>query len=151
MGSTQNEKDMGSLNLVCPMCCGETFNNPQSLKYHLLSMTDNLYCPGCSQRSDSVMALIQHLDRCGQSVESEVSGELEQEHGRDARQELEPDTEVLMVRMDEKLPRLCLYSSRCLIILILEYQCRRDRSKFPSNCKRQWYHDSRGTPNNKSG
>ncbi|XP_015115857.1 zinc finger protein 879 [Diachasma alloeum] len=56
---------MGSSLLVCPMCCGETFNSSQSLKYHLLSMTDNLYCPGCSQRSESVAALIQHLDACG--------------------------------------------------------------------------------------
>ncbi|XP_034180367.1 uncharacterized protein LOC117604432 isoform X1 [Osmia lignaria lignaria] len=88
---------MGSLNLVCPMCCGETFNNPQSLKYHLLSMTDNLYCPGCSQRSDSVMALIQHLDRCGQSVESDdVPPEPKHEPGQEAQQESEPDTEVLM-------------------------------------------------------
>ncbi|CAL1678334.1 unnamed protein product [Lasius platythorax] len=63
---------MGSLNLICPMCCGETFNNPQSLKYHLLSMTDNLYCPGCSQRSDSVAALIQHLDKCEQDLERKV-------------------------------------------------------------------------------
>ncbi|XP_012252893.1 zinc finger protein 557 isoform X2 [Athalia rosae] len=63
---------MGSLSLVCPMCCGETFNSPQSLKYHLLSITDNLYCPSCSQRFDSVLALIQHLDRCGQSPEPET-------------------------------------------------------------------------------
>ncbi|CAL7933393.1 unnamed protein product [Xylocopa violacea] len=88
---------MGSLNLICPMCCGETFNNPQSLKYHLLSMTDNLYCPGCSQRSDSVMALIQHLDRCGQSVESEESSEAKHESGQEIQeQESEADTEVLM-------------------------------------------------------
>ncbi|XP_011255164.1 zinc finger protein 658B isoform X1 [Camponotus floridanus] len=63
---------MGSLNLICPMCCGETFNNSESLKYHLLSITDNLYCPGCSQRSDSVAALIQHLDKCKQDLERKV-------------------------------------------------------------------------------
>lgn len=67
---------MGSLNLVCPMCCGETFNNPQSLKYHLLSMTDNLYCPGCSQRFDSVSALIQHLDKCEQGIEYKVESDM---------------------------------------------------------------------------
>ncbi|KAK0166299.1 hypothetical protein PV328_004732 [Microctonus aethiopoides] len=61
---------MGSSILVCPMCCGETFNNSQSLKYHLLSMTDNLYCPSCSQRTDSVTALIQHLDKCGQEQQN---------------------------------------------------------------------------------
>ncbi|XP_033209820.1 zinc finger protein 23-like isoform X2 [Belonocnema kinseyi] len=62
---------MGSLTLDCPLCCGETFHNPQSLKYHLLSMTDNLYCPGCSERLDSVLALIRHLDSCGQSSDLE--------------------------------------------------------------------------------
>ncbi|XP_026671777.1 zinc finger protein 595-like isoform X2 [Ceratina calcarata] len=92
---------MGSLNLVCPMCCGETFNNPQSLKYHLLSMTDNLYCPGCSQRSDSVMALIQHLDQCGQSMDADqASPEVKDEHSGQQeeaqQQESETETEVLM-------------------------------------------------------
>lgn len=60
-------------------------------------MTDNLYCPGCSQRSDSVMALIQHLDRCGQSVESEASSESKRDTEEDVQQESQPvDTEVLM-------------------------------------------------------
>lgn len=54
------------------MCCGETFTSSQSLKYHLLSMTDNLYCPGCSERSDSVLALIEHLDYCGQPEETKL-------------------------------------------------------------------------------
>lgn len=82
------------------MCCGETFNNPQSLKYHLLSMTDNLYCPGCSQRSDSVTALIQHLDRCGQSVELEASSDAEHEPDEQkAQEESQADAEVLMVRI----------------------------------------------------
>ncbi|XP_012542039.1 zinc finger protein 184 [Monomorium pharaonis] len=63
---------MGTLNLICPMCCGETFNNPQSLKHHLLNMTSNLYCPGCSQRSDSVTALIQHLDMCEHELRCRV-------------------------------------------------------------------------------
>lgn len=65
-------KKMGSMSLVCPMCCGETFTSSQSLKYHLLSMTDNLYCPGCSERSDSVLALIEHLDYCGQPEETKL-------------------------------------------------------------------------------
>ena len=56
---------------MCPMCCGETFTNPESLKYHLLQMTDNLYCPGCSIRTYSIAALIQHLDCCGKEVEDE--------------------------------------------------------------------------------
>ncbi|XP_008550811.1 zinc finger protein 595 isoform X2 [Microplitis demolitor] len=56
---------MGSSVIMCPMCCNESFSNLRSLKYHLLSMTDNLYCPGCSLRSDSVDDLIRHLDKCG--------------------------------------------------------------------------------------
>lgn len=79
------------------MCCGETFNNPQSLKYHLLSMTDNLYCPGCSQRSDSVMALIQHLDRCGCTESETTLAESNREQEQESQQESQPDAEVLMV------------------------------------------------------
>lgn len=60
-------------------------------------MTDNLYCPSCSQRFDSVMALIQHLDRCGQSIESEASSESKYEPKEETQQESQPDTEVLMV------------------------------------------------------
>ncbi|XP_016837124.1 zinc finger protein 813 [Nasonia vitripennis] len=67
---------MGSLSLTCPMCCGETFNNSESLKYHLLSITDNLYCPGCSIRTYSMAALIQHLDCCGKQEEPEEQQKL---------------------------------------------------------------------------
>lgn len=88
------KSNMGSLNLVCPMCCGESFNNPQSLKYHLLSMTDNLYCPACSLRSDSVMALIQHLDRCGQGLNPEKQISKDMKH---PPLELDHSTELLMV------------------------------------------------------
>ncbi|XP_035739180.1 zinc finger protein 595-like isoform X2 [Vespa mandarinia] len=87
---------MGSLNLICPMCCGETFNDPQSLKYHLLSMTDNLYCPGCSQRSDSVMALIQHLDRCGQDSEQEMHQDTEENLEQETSKGTVTASEVLM-------------------------------------------------------
>ncbi|XP_014234255.1 zinc finger protein 774-like [Trichogramma pretiosum] len=55
---------MGSISLTCPLCCGETFDNFESLKYHLLSITDNLYCPGCSLRMHSIAELTQHLDAC---------------------------------------------------------------------------------------
>ncbi|KAI4488855.1 hypothetical protein M0804_004353 [Polistes exclamans] len=87
---------MGSLNLICPMCCGETFNDPQSLKYHLLSMTDNLYCPGCSQRSDSVTALIQHLDRCGQDLDSKTFQDNEENNKQKTCKETVTTSEVLM-------------------------------------------------------
>ncbi|KAL6254897.1 hypothetical protein P5V15_014238 [Pogonomyrmex californicus] len=87
---------MGSLNLICPMCCGETFNNPQSLKYHLLSMTDNLYCPGCSQRSDSVSALIQHLDMCEQDLKYKVKPEIMTDKFRKGGKESEIKMDVLM-------------------------------------------------------
>lgn len=70
------ESIMGSLSLVCPMCCGESFDNSRSLKYHLLSMTDNLYCPSCSQRSDSVTALIRHLDKCEQDFEHKAKSDI---------------------------------------------------------------------------
>ncbi|XP_015184803.1 PREDICTED: zinc finger protein 845-like isoform X2 [Polistes dominula] len=87
---------MGSLNLICPMCCGETFNDPQSLKYHLLSMTDNLYCPGCSQRSDSVMALIQHLDRCGQDFNPKEFEDIKENKKQETCKETVIASEVLM-------------------------------------------------------
>lgn len=80
---------MGSMSLICPMCCGETFTSSQSLKYHLLSMTDNLYCPGCSERSDSVLALIEHLDYCGQP-DSEAKLNLK-------RKKHEKDCQLLLV------------------------------------------------------
>ncbi|XP_032676793.1 zinc finger protein 208-like isoform X2 [Odontomachus brunneus] len=86
---------MGSLNLVCPMCCGETFNNPQSLKYHLLSITDNLYCPGCSQRSDSVTALIQHLDKCQQGLQRKIKPEVIMDTARKVCKESENRANIL--------------------------------------------------------
>ncbi|XP_011136539.1 zinc finger protein 184 isoform X2 [Harpegnathos saltator] len=86
---------MGSLNLVCPMCCGETFNNPQSLKYHLLSITDNLYCPGCSQRSDSVVALIQHLDKCQQGLQRKIKSEVLMDKARKVSKESENKGNIL--------------------------------------------------------
>lgn len=92
---------MGTLNLVCPMCCGETFNNPQSLKYHLLSITDNLYCPGCSQRFDSVAILIQHLDKCQQGLERKMKSDILIDKIRKANKELEKP-EILMVGSAKK-------------------------------------------------
>ncbi|XP_058806231.1 zinc finger protein 90 [Phymastichus coffea] len=55
---------MGSVSLICPMCCQETFSNLELLKDHLLNVMNNLYCPGCSEQIPSLSALIQHLDCC---------------------------------------------------------------------------------------
>jgi hypothetical protein len=54
--------------LVCPLCCDEEFSSQLSLRYHLLSITDNVYCPECSQRFDSILQLADHLDgMCGKA------------------------------------------------------------------------------------
>lgn len=54
--------------LVCPLCCDEEFSNQLSLRYHLLSITDNVYCPECCQRFDSILQLADHLDgMCGKA------------------------------------------------------------------------------------
>ena len=54
--------------LVCPLCCDEEFSNQLSLRYHLLSITDNVYCPECCQRFDSILQLAEHLDgMCGKA------------------------------------------------------------------------------------
>jgi hypothetical protein len=58
--------NMGTL--VCPLCCDEEFSNQLSLRYHLLSITDNVYCPECCQRFDSILQLADHLDgMCGKA------------------------------------------------------------------------------------
>lgn len=52
--------------LTCPLCCGDEFTDQLSLRYHLLSMIDNVYCPQCSQRFDTILQLAKHLDgMCG--------------------------------------------------------------------------------------
>ncbi|XP_066597849.1 zinc finger protein 555-like isoform X2 [Prorops nasuta] len=90
---------MGSLSLACPMCCDETFSNLQSLKYHILSITDNLFCPGCSKRSESVMALIKHLDQCGQDPESDDQEEAEAELKKERKPKI--NSKTLMDQMDQ--------------------------------------------------
>ncbi|KYN45291.1 hypothetical protein ALC56_00255 [Trachymyrmex septentrionalis] len=96
---------MGTLNLICPMCCGETFNNTQSLKYHLLSMTDNLYCPGCSQRSDSVTALIQHLDMCEHDLRYRMKPEILTDKLRKGGKEPEIKMDLLLDVKGQQLNR----------------------------------------------
>lgn len=105
---------MGSLTLDCPLCCGETFHNPQSLKYHLLSMTDNLYCPGCSERLDSVLALIRHLDSCGQSSDLEKK-EAKSKPKMGKRDSSKP-VEVLVVK---KFMFFFLVVVSCLVLLMV--------------------------------
>lgn len=57
---------MGSLQFDCPLCCNETFTSQQSLRYHLLSIIDNLRCTVCSSRFDTIYELAKHLDgECG--------------------------------------------------------------------------------------
>lgn len=53
---------MGSLQFDCPLCCNESFSSQQLLRYHLLSIIDNLRCPVCSSRFDSIYELAKHLD-----------------------------------------------------------------------------------------
>ncbi|XP_069699800.1 uncharacterized protein [Periplaneta americana] len=54
--------------LVCPLCCDEEFPSQLSLRYHLLSITDNMYCPDCNNRFDSILQLADHLDgMCGKA------------------------------------------------------------------------------------
>lgn len=57
---------MGTLRLNCPLCCTETFSSHKSLKYHLLSISDNLICPSCNKRFDNILDLAMHIGReCG--------------------------------------------------------------------------------------
>lgn len=69
---------MGSLSLECPLCCTEKFPSFHSLKYHLLSIVDNLICSSCNERFSNVRELIDHLDMecCGnKKVQSTVKKE----------------------------------------------------------------------------
>ncbi|KAK4873747.1 hypothetical protein RN001_013107 [Aquatica leii] len=52
---------MGSLQLHCPLCCTETFSCHNSLKYHLLSISENLICPSCGDRFEKIFDLAMHL------------------------------------------------------------------------------------------
>uniref|UniRef100_A0A1Y1KSI2 C2H2-type domain-containing protein n=2 Tax=Photinus pyralis TaxID=7054 RepID=A0A1Y1KSI2_PHOPY len=52
---------MGTLQLHCPLCCTETFSCHNSLKYHLLSISDNLICPACGKRFERIFDLAMHL------------------------------------------------------------------------------------------
>lgn len=61
---------MGSLQLECPLCCNDTFDDIQSLKYHLLSIIDNILCPACGERCETILELAEHIDKdCGKTDE----------------------------------------------------------------------------------
>lgn len=61
-------------------------------------MTDNLYCPGCSQRSDSVTALIQHLDMCEHDLRYKMKTEILTDKLRRGGKEPEIKMDLLLVR-----------------------------------------------------
>lgn len=62
------------LKLNCPLCCNETFSSIDSLKYHLLSLVENIFCPNCSDRFEDIQKLIQHLDEdCTKNANGEKS------------------------------------------------------------------------------
>ncbi|XP_074040843.1 uncharacterized protein [Leptinotarsa decemlineata] len=52
-----------ALSLECPLCCEEKFSSHHSLKYHILSIIDNLLCPACNTRFDDILNLVEHLGR----------------------------------------------------------------------------------------
>lgn len=49
--------------LVCPLCCKETFSSRETLKHHLLGAISNLHCPSCDKLFANVQDLAQHLDK----------------------------------------------------------------------------------------
>ncbi|KAG5877630.1 hypothetical protein JTB14_030028 [Gonioctena quinquepunctata] len=62
---------MDTLSLKCPLCCEETFSSHHSLKYHILSITDNLLCPACNMRFENILDLAEHLGRECKDKETE--------------------------------------------------------------------------------
>lgn len=54
---------MMDISLKCPLCCEESFPSHSSLKYHILSLTENLVCPACDKRFYNIYELTDHLGR----------------------------------------------------------------------------------------
>lgn len=54
---------MEASSLKCPLCCEETFSSHHALKYHILSLTENLLCPACDKRFYNLYDLTDHLGR----------------------------------------------------------------------------------------
>lgn len=68
--------------LRCPLCCEETFPSHDALKYHILSLTENLLCPACDKRFYNLYDLTDHLGReCNEQNMDSVSNKIE--NGRD--------------------------------------------------------------------
>lgn len=67
---------MGSLQLECPLCCNEIFEDKQALKYHLLSFVDNIICPACDKRCQTVLDLAEHLGNDCCDRKDECAGDL---------------------------------------------------------------------------
>lgn len=59
---------MGGQPLNCPLslCCNKTFSSKQLLVEHLSTVIENLYCPICKNKWNSLLHLIAHLrqDNC---------------------------------------------------------------------------------------
>ena len=64
-------------------------------------MTDNLYCPSCSHRSDSVTALIQHLDKCEQNVGCKIKPDIPMDRLHKTNKESEAKVDILMVGIEK--------------------------------------------------
>lgn len=67
---------MESLTLKCPLCCEETFSSHQSLKYHILSLTENLFCPSCDKRFYNLCDLTDHLGRECKEIPEDISNQI---------------------------------------------------------------------------
>lgn len=57
------EDSVQAVQLDCPLCCNESFTSHDALKYHLLSIVDNLLCPVCGQRYEKLHELAEHIGK----------------------------------------------------------------------------------------
>ncbi|CAH0564250.1 unnamed protein product [Brassicogethes aeneus] len=66
--------------LSCPFCCNEKFSSHSALKYHILSIVDNLLCPACNSRFESLIELAEHVGReCKDEPETPIVIKIENE------------------------------------------------------------------------
>lgn len=84
---------MGSLQLECPLCCNEIFEDKQSLKYHLLSFVDNIICPACDKRCQTVLDLAEHLGNDCCDRKDECAGDSDSQNQIFIKQEVEDITD----------------------------------------------------------
>lgn len=72
--------NMETLSLKCPLCCDETFSSHDSLKYHILSLTENLLCSACDKRFYNLYDLTDHLgNKCKIKNLENLSSNIENE------------------------------------------------------------------------